>query len=499
MDLDSIAQKYGGTPSTDDIAAKYGGSVSTPSQGDIQEKPGFVQGLAQDIASPFLKSIATVSAAGARTISGIVGGKELADRARQAAIEQGVDFGYFGHNVKPIGAESFKQYESGDISGGETAKRMSLEAAGTLGEMGSYFIAPLEGIRGTGFLKTMAKSIPFATAFGLSKGLQAGGEGKGFGESTLEGGLTTLSTALGYGLLGKASSFVAAQGAKALQSEAFRAAGKALGDLTEKVWNVMPQAFQDTATKWTDNLVNTSFRRSYQALKSEFDSAWKKATNGAIESITPFVDNPELTTAKFQRDLSSKMGLKFQESSALYDKVKTDPTVISNMSSASTKAQDLISKMPETEGLTWELNPKNKAPLPMTMGKIIDLWQGAMQFLPKANPEQKVAIRDFASSLYSDARKVLEKENPDLLNQWDSAYQSWKGATNIYESGPLTQLKSVGDADTFIDKSLAKGLTRPEQEVFLESIKGNEEPVQNLFINSVLRKAKIANTPEEGA
>lgn len=498
--LGNTTVEFDHEPTSQDLAEVESQINNTTKSDSTQqaEKPGFVQGLAQDVAKPFLSAITNVSGLGASALGYIAGGKDLYSRVRQTALEQGADYGYFG-KVKPIGAEAILARDRGEISTGEMVKREALDFAGTMGEIASYSFAPLKGIKGTGFLKTMAKSAPFATAFGISKGLQAGAEGKSTTESITEGAVSGLSASLGYALLGKASSFVSNMGARALQSEAFRAAGKGLVDLTEKTWNALPQAFQDSVSKWTDNLINTSFRRSYQALRTEFNSKFNQAVNGAIESVVPLVDNPELTTAQFQRNLANKIGQKFQESSALYDQVKTDRTVIQNLPLSISKAESLINKMPETIGLTFDLSPKNKNPIPMTMGDIISKWQEAMTLLPKANPEQKVAIRDFASALYSDARGFLEKENPKLLNQWDSAYQSWKKATDIYESGILSELKSVGDFDTFIDKFFSKELSVPEREVFLESIKGNEKTVQDMFINSLLRKVKTMPDRAEGA
>jgi hypothetical protein len=238
-----------------------------------------------------------------------------------------------------------------------------------------------------------------------------------------------------------------------------------------------------------------------------------------VDALIPEVNQPDLATAKFQRNVATKMGEEFKASNSLYDDVKADQTVIDAFDTAKTalgkapnsKApsgkvtaeefaqlqKEATSQTPAFQQFMQEMAPSIEQPL--TMKQVLELNRQTLEYLTTANPSERQIMREFAAGLFKDARTQLEADNPALLDQWDMAYQSWKKASDLYESSILNKLKSTGDVDTIVDKMINKTMNRDEQKLFLSSIEGNEQATQDLFINSVLRKAKDAPTKEESA
>lgn len=479
--------EFEGNPTDADIEeAARSLNISTGTTPTPTKAPGFVQSTAQAIASPFLKSAITVSSGAARVIGGIVGGKEGAQRAQDAAIE-GVDAGYFG-NIKPFGADALKQYNAGEISGGEFTKRAGAEAGGNFLEIASYGLAPLKGIKGVGFLKSIAKSSPFAATFGLGEGLQAVGEGKGAGEAAVEGTIGGIGSAIGFGIMSKGSNIIGNWGAKALQSPAVRAAGNKLIEVAEKTWSTLPEAFTGPVSQGVDYLANKSARRAYNVLKQDFDTTFKQAIDSNIDAIIPEVNNPELSLGKFQRGMSAELGAGFNKSSALYENVKANSEQIGAFTNTVKRLQNAPQGF---EYLKYDFAK------PKTLKEILDMKDSLTSIIPTLDNNGKSFMRDVVSNMLSDTRNVLEKTNPDLLNEWDLGYQSWKKAVDLYTSNPLSEIKSVGEVDTFIDKMLNNTLTRPESNAVTSALQKSPESAE-LFLESVLRRAK-SETPEQGS
>lgn len=489
--------------------------------GTPEQKPGFVQGTIQAIAKPFLKIPAT-AIADAKSI-----GTRLSGGSKEDAINAhtDTDFGYLG-KVSPLDAAVAEGAKKGDINSGIVPT--ALETAGTAAEIGSYFMAPLRA--GAGFWNTAKASIPFATTFGAGKGLEAAGDGKGAVDATIEGVGSGVGAAAGYGLLKGATGLISNWGARALQEPAVQAAGSWMKDFAEKTFAALPEAFQNAPGNLAD-MANSTTRRTVAALKTEFDKNFGTAKNAMIDSLVPEVKNPDLALGKYQRSLAENMGNMFRKANTLYDDVKADHTTIDSfkvagdaLDKAKTMApQELIppkaGASPEewsafvagnkakgdslAQGATdafsnWTKNMANVTKQPLTLKQVMSLWQESMGSLLGASNDEKVVIRDFASGLYTDARSVLEKKNPELLDQWDGAYQQWKKAGDIYSSGPLNHLKSVGDIDTFVDSMIDKPMTRPEKDTFMQSLGDSKGAVQDLFVNSVLGKAKTL-PPDEAS
>lgn len=490
-------------PLIEKLASDYNASKG-PATGE--EKPGFLQGTIQSIAKPFLKIPAT-AIADAKSIATRLSGGSKEDAAN---AHTDTDFGYFG-KVSPLDSAVAEGAKKGDINSGIVPT--ALQTAGTAAEIGSYFMAPLKA--GAGFWNTAKAAIPFATTFGVGKGLEAAGDGKGAAEATLEGAGNAVGAAAGFGLMKGATGLIGNWGARALQEPAVQAAGSWMKGFAEKTFNALPEAFQNTAANLSD-LTNATTRRTAVALKSEFDQNFSTAKDAMIDSLVPEVKNPDLALGNYQRSLAENMGSMFRKANGLYDNVKADQTTIDNFKIAGeamdkAKAltpQELVppkagaspeewtkfmegNKAKASEPFTnWASNMANVTKQPLTLKQVMGLWQESMGSLLGATNDEKVVIRDFASGLYADARSQLEKKNPELLDQWDTAYQTWKKATDIYGSGPLNHLKSVGDIDTFVDTMVDKPMTRPEKDTFMNSLGDTKGAVQDLFVNSVLRKAK---------
>lgn len=483
-------------------------AISSMGSGTNPEESPEKKGIIQEIAEPFLKIPTTVAAGFGRAIAGAsaaimpggMTGKEAANRAQQEAIK-GLDYGFFG-NVKPIGAEQLDRFNSGDISGAEYAKLAALEYSGTMAEVASYGVAPLKAVKGAGFFQTAFKQGgKFSAMFGAGKALQAAGEGKSGADAALEGAGAFLGSALGYGITGKAASFIGNWGARALQSEAVRMAGGQIRNLAEKVWTALPEAFQKVGADLVDNVVNSSTRRSLNALRSEYAQVHTDATRAFIDDAIPNVDRPDLQLGQFQRSLSAEMGSNFRRTNKLYDDFKAAEPItdsIGQWTNSSTVLQKGMGKNinPEISYLFRGIQESLKKPTSPRM--VLSTWESLMSLVPKVTNEEKVIVRDAADALYRDMRNILQTKDKSLLNTWDEAYQSWKRSVDIYESNPLNQLKSTGDVDTIVDKMASKTLTRAEQDTILSAMKSDPESIRQLFVGSLLRKAKDL-PPNEGA
>jgi len=137
-------------------------------QSQTQKAPGFVQGMAQTVAKPFLKLTSNLFEASDNLLAAgsyALGDTERANRINQqieARKNEGINYGYFG-KVKPV----------------ETVK----DAIGTGAELASYFV-------GGGGLKTVAQqgfkgAILGATKAGAKFGA-VGGAAQGFGSGLQE-------------------------------------------------------------------------------------------------------------------------------------------------------------------------------------------------------------------------------------------------------------------------------------------------------------------------
>ena len=475
------------------ITTRASSSASPSPTGE--NKVGWKQQLTRDIAKPFLKTATSAAFA----IRGGLGDYDPEKMAK--AAEEGVDYGFFG-KVKPFGSQFLEE----DTTVGDQAKRAGLEIAGNMAEIASYGMAPLHGLKGAGFWSTAIKgAAPFSATFGLGKGLQAAGEGKGAGEATLEGAGAYLGSALGYGFMGKGAQLMGRWGARAIQQPGVKAAGKAIMNLAEKVWTAMPESFQTKGAEFVSSIINASTRRATSALKSEYAQTHKQAVNAWIEATSPNVANPDLALGEFQRSLSSEIGGMFRKSASLYDDFKAaDP--ISETASDWFSTNKAIDSIPKNNPLSYYFTAlKQSLGKPNSPRQILSTYEQLMSDITKAQTnEEKTVIREVANSLYADMRKImtskniLDSEGNPLVNKWDEAYQSWKKASDTYESSPLNQLKTTGDVDTIVDKMATKSLTRSEQNTLFNAMQDNPEPIRELVISSLLRKTQ-GMEPQEGA
>lgn len=473
-------------------------TMSSQSQTEIKED-GFTKGVIKAVANPFLKAGATIGA-GIDVATSYLPGGETPDQSRQQAME-GYNIPYFG-NIKPFGAEAFKELESGDISKGTFLKRVGLETAGNMAEIATWGYAPLKAIKGAGFFETAFKTgFKPSLMFGTAKALQAGGEGKEGTNVAIEGIGGFLGSSLGYGITGKAAQFIGNWGSKALQSEAVKVAGEGIKSFAEKVWTAMPKSFQKAGFNMADTIINKSTRRAVNALKSEYSTVHKQAVDSMIDSTIPNVNRPDLVLGEFQRNLSSEIGSMFRKSTSLYDEFKAANPITTSASdwSITNSVINKLSKIPNSNANYFGIGLKQSLNKPTSPRQVLSMYEQLMSDVQTATSnEEKTAIRELAQGLYSDMRGILEKNDKTLLNKWDEAYQSWKSAVDVYESNPLNQLKSTGEVDTIVDKMTSKALTRKEQQIIYDAMKNNPEPVRNLIVGSLLRKAKSVS-PEEGS
>lgn len=421
--------------------------------------------------------------------------------------------------VKPfdvVGKSILAPFATGDTkkSYDEGKAKNMLDFAGNALEVASYGMAPLK--LGGGLFSTLASIAPAAATYGAGKGAEELAKSGDAMSAVGEAGAGYAGVTAGFGLLKGAGSFIKSFGARALQNPAVQSAFSSMKQTAENIWSSLPEVFQSGAD--LSNLTNATTRRTVNALKADFNKNYDVAKNAVIDSMVPTVNNPDLTLGKFQRSLSEKMGNMFRETNTLYDDVKADNTTISRF----TRASEALGKLPESptigakataselKAFTEAQNRMSPAIMdfaeqmkpalnqPLTLRQIMSMWEQSMSYIPKANNEERTIIRDFAAGLYADARSVLEKTNPELQKQFDLAYKAWQKSSDIYGSGILSRLKTVGDVDSFVHKMMSQKMDIPEKKAFLESVGTEDTATQDLFINSILRNAKKLK-PNDGA
>lgn len=469
----------------------YMETLKNQSQFKPKTEVGFFKGMVQEVAKPFLKVASSAANIVGAPIAAIAGKTEEYNKQ----IQEGMDYGFFG-KVSPIGT----QFTEEGLTTGQKIGRTAADLGGTMAEIASYGLAPLKGIKGMGFFETAIKAgWKPSLAFGTGKALQAGGEGKGATDIALAGAGGYLGSSLGFAIAGKGAQMIGNWGAKALQSQAVKATGETIKNIAEKIWTAMPESFRQKGFQMADALLNASTRRTIRALESEYAQAHKNAVGAWIDLTVSNVDNPDLVLGEYQRALSSEIGGMFRKSATLYDDFKA-ANPISESAADWNLTNQAIGKIPPKSNLSYFfMGLKKSLERPTSPRMVLSTYEQLMSEVQKASTnEEKVAIRNIAQSLYSDMRNILQTKDKSLLNKWDEAYQAWKSATDIYESNPLNKLKSSGQVDTIVDEMVNKTMTRNEQQVIYEAMKNNPEPVRNLFISSLLRKAK-GMSPEEGS
>lgn len=238
--ISSLRQKY-------NIPAKQ--KVETTSS-----KPGFVKGLAQDIAKPFLKTgtaaanlFESTGDLGSAALAFITGDKELANRFVKEAgadISKKRDFGFLGE-VAPVG---FSQETGKKLGYKDTLK----DTVGTALELGSYVV----GGAGTKAVKSLttggliAKGVGTGIKTGTASGslLAAGSELQkkdsnlaSVASETVKGGI---GGAITGGLVGLASGVFSAGARKVFPSMA--------KDLQKSTLRLTPQQKSNFASKIDD-------------------------------------------------------------------------------------------------------------------------------------------------------------------------------------------------------------------------------------------------------
>ena len=494
-------------------AMKNQGSQQPAAQ---KQEPGFWQGTAQAIAKPFLTAASTVIGGG-EAVAGLFSDKPV--EQVNAEIAQGTDFGWLSDGkVKPIG---YQMYEYDALSD-QQKKQMGVEgvvstagrtmgtAAGTAAEMASYALMPAK-ISG-GFWKAAKAAAPTSGMFAAGTGLQKYGETGDMKEGLWQGAKDFVGSSAGFGLFQTAGNVFTHFGSRLLQSEAMRKSGQWLNDFAEKAWSTMPDGFKEKTGILGDNA-----KLAYDALKSEFESKWKTVADVATDAAAPKLADPQGAIFRFERGVSQSMGNEFRASTKLYNTVKADQTKVAADGFESTNralgrmkdprtmsgaelAESLRGKTVNPEITNFAMDTKDAIKQGLTLKQVLELNARALELLPKASKEDATTLREIAASLFGDAKKTLEKQgDTELVRTWDNAYLQWERAGTTYRSGLLNYIKGSGSVDNIVDKTLGKSMSREEERIVLGAIKDNPQEVQDMFISSVLSKAKAAASKDESA
>lgn len=471
-----------------------------------QEQTGFLQQTAQNMARPFLSAPASVASAVATGLgeAGIISPK-YGEEARQS----GVPFGYFG-KVKPFAAKV-------PTSIGDIINSAAGGAADML-ESASYLMAPVKEL-GSGFFSKIAlkEALPMATAYGTAQGLRD----KSKGGSVLGSAGTALGNTLGamgaYTLMGAGGQAISRWGARALRSEAMRTLTRLGNDMAEKVWSTFPEAFKKGSIDSLDKMTNKLVYSRMRALSNEFTRFHKKSMLSFIDSTAPKITEPDLAYATFARSLSDTMGALFKKSANKYQLVKDADVNISKYVNAfdaiglKTNGNGQLSKESAQEMKSLIMTNGMNSPLdkfkvdmiselshPMNPKQVMSLWEDSMKQLSVMDTnEARNSVRAFSAGIYKDMRNELETNGrKDIVDNWDVAYNAYKKASRIYDSGVLNKMRNSGYVSDLVDTLASGTMKDPEKEVFLKSIDEQRPAVQNLLISEMLSKVKTNPTAD---
>jgi uncharacterized protein YnzC (UPF0291/DUF896 family) len=139
-------------------------------QAPEENKPGLFQNIVRGVSKPFLKAASSFAPAAESVYAAFSPDFSLKDINKRNI--EGRDFGYFGENIRPLGAAA-SEVSAGQKSVGRGALDMLTDTAGTALEAGSYAI-------GGGALPGIAKNtVKGKIIAGAAQGARAGGAAGG--------------------------------------------------------------------------------------------------------------------------------------------------------------------------------------------------------------------------------------------------------------------------------------------------------------------------------
>lgn len=480
-----------------------------------EDHVGFFQSILQGVAKPFIKvgvSGSEILAGGVAAGAKALGFDDAANNISESALnagKEGFDAGYFG-NVRPFGS-LFADNES-QMGTGEKVARTAADVAGTGAEIASYAFAPLKVPTTGGFFKALLnpaslKAVaPFAAPFALGKAGQAYGEGKSGGEALAEGAGAYLGAAVGFNLLNSGGVLLGNFGARLMRSPIIKAQTEKLADLADVIVNAVPPEIR---TKIGDTLGWNS--RMYQ---KEFETAHKKIVDATIDQFTSEAPTGNEAFQGYRQSLNKYITSQYNKKATDFQDVFSSPYKVGEFGAtkaAVDKAESEVETLVKSGLYESGQNLQNyigrvKGILgsgfnkPQSL-KIVDaLYSAADGFVGKSNAEDAL-IRDISHAILDDATLSVSKGSPELLNRWNQARTFAQDISTNVNSDFAGKMKNAPKLNNFVDSLLTgSGPSREEVSSFNRAFTPQEKTdISQSIFNSVISKAKNANTLEEGA
>ena len=222
--LDAILKKktaQSSTGMTSERKAQLDAIISQQKAETVEKKPGFLQGLVQSVASPFLKTATSAAnvleGAGRLIIGDVKGAGEAATKER--------DYGYFGQNIRPVGVDEGGEFKS--------TTGFAKDVIGTGAEIGSYLVPGAGALKGVKSVATGGiRALPRVAADQALLGGASGALGEAGIEAQKEE--STLGSILSAGAKGSITG-AAVGGALPVAGAAIRGITRGIGKLGSEV------------------------------------------------------------------------------------------------------------------------------------------------------------------------------------------------------------------------------------------------------------------------
>lgn len=530
MNFADAAKQFGGTPSGKppvqtpavatpgtgsfaDAAKQFGGTVSDKPNVSANvpvtsSDPGFVQGLAQDLAHPFLRLGATVRQAGDQTqdiLHDLGVASPLEPKEKQMLFDQTYDMGWFGKvksiqnpwDAMGVGAQAGSWF----TPVGETAK-LADGAALQLAKTPFWSKA----------VKFMKEALPFAASQGVGVGMEKLGEGKGAGEAAMDATTNIIGNLGGYGLFKGGMNILKFAGSRILQSDIAKEANKYVLDLANKAFHLDP--------KFGNNMSPESAQKMMGALNQQYEKAHSQAVNAVGDALKlPTTWND--VYQGLQRKVSEFFTGLVDAKTAKYGKVMNDENTIYNLQPvhdaldrarkwlggvntdmAGMTSQEKM-KMLQNAGTTGIGN--GESALEAYMQKVQSLIGTADKTTPistktldqlymaggHAQGAENKYIQDISTSLFQAAREDLMKQGKgDLVKLWDEAHSDWQNVNGMMGTRIASSLKNVGDSKAFVERIFGSKPSAYSEKMLQGLPEDMKSQLSDLVFNHVVDQAQ---------
>jgi len=493
---------------------KFGGqqtAQNTPVS--LEDRDTIARNIVRGVAKPFLKATGALSGLEAGIIGtgmSLVGqgelGKQLIDRSQEP-----IDYGYFG-KVAPMGASldiTKKYWDRENIAA-------LADIAGTSLELMSYGYNALKIPAKNGVLKTVFNPanikavVPFAAPFSIGTGLQETGESINEGDkytTALAKGASTAAldftaATAGFSLLNGGGVFLSKWGSRAMKQPIVKALSEKMTDFASQLKNIV----LSPARKRLGRVFDYG-RANYEKQVNEHLIG---VTDALMDEFSPKVPDGNGIFNHIKTVMKQFVNSQYKQRDALFNEFLDAPVIVD---------QNAARKTMESKVLEWmnsmlkggEFSDESMSVVQQFMDRVFpkdgkalnlrDVYRRATSY-PNyigKNQEANTLVRDMFFATLDDMESSIKAAGkPELMSAWSQARQFAANLAENVDTQFTQKLTHSAKINTMVDDMLSgKAPNREEMRTFSQvfSDPNDRKVLSQVFINSILDKAKMQKTP----